>query len=92
VVVEEGALLGIVTLRDVRIPKERWDASTIAEVMTPISNIKSAYPEQPVAELLEQMEEYDINQIPVLEYGKPLGAVSRYKLLNFLDTRAKLEE
>jgi CBS domain-containing protein len=91
-VVEKGTLLGIVTLRDVRIPKERWDTSTIGEAMTPINKIKSANPNQSAADILEQMEDYDINQTPVLEEGKLLGVVSRFALLNFLSTRAKLEE
>ena len=58
----------------------------------PISKLKSASPGQPLADLLEQMEDYDINQIPVVEQGKLLGLVSREQVLRFLRTRAKLEE
>jgi len=92
VVLEDGALLGIVALNDVRIPQKRWDDTTIKEVMTPVSRLKTTNPGQPVADILEQMEDYDIKQIPVMEEGKLLGVVSRYDLLRFLRTRAKLEE
>jgi len=91
VVLEGGALLGIVALNDVRISKKHWDNTTIKEVMTPVSHLRTTDPGQPVADILEQMEDYDIKQIPVMEGGKFLGVVSRYDVLRFLRTRAKLE-
>ncbi len=92
VVLEGGVLLGIVALNDVGIPRKRWDTTIINEVMTPVSRLKTTTPEQPVADVLEQMEDYDVKQIPVMAEGKLVGIVSRYDLLRFLRTRAKLEE
>ena len=91
VVVDDGELMGIVTLHDIQIPKKLWDSTLISEIMTPISKLETAYPEQPVADLLEQMEENNVKQIPVLEDGKIVGMVERYKIIRFLRARAVLK-
>jgi Zn-dependent protease/predicted transcriptional regulator len=89
-VLEEGKLLGIVTLGDIQIPQKRWD-TTIAEIMTPASELKTAKPDQPAADLLEQMEDYDIDQIPVLDDGNVIGIVTRDRLARFLMARDVLK-
>ena len=91
VVIEEGKLIGIVTLHDIRIPQELWGSTTISQVMTPASKLKTAHPNQPAVELLEEMDEYDVNQIPILEDGKLIGIVVEDSLIRLLAARAKLK-
>ena len=91
VVIEDGKLQGIVTLGDIQIPRKRWDATRISEIMTPASELKTAHPDQPAVDLLEQMDECNIDQIPVLENGKIIGMVERDRLIRFLTARAVLK-
>lgn len=91
VVVEDGKLLGIVTLGDIQIPRKVWDSTKISEIMTPAGELKTAHVDQPAVDLLEQMDEYDIDQIPVVEDGKLIGIVARDRLIRFLTARAVLK-
>lgn len=91
VIIEDGTLLGIVTLSDIRIPKELWGSTTISQVMTPSNELKTANPNQPAVDLLEEMDECDVNQIPVLEKGRLIGMVIEDSLIRLLAARAKLK-
>ncbi len=89
VVIEDGKLNGIVTLGDIQIPENRWDTVHISDIMTPPERLKTAPPTQPAVDLLEQMDDYDIQQIPVLQQKyKLVGMVTRERLLRFLKARA----
>jgi Zn-dependent protease/CBS domain-containing protein len=90
-VIEDGKLQGIVTLGDIQIPQKRWDSTRISDVMTSASKLKTAPLNQPAVDLLEQMDDYDIEQIPVVQEGKLMGMVTRERLLRFLRARAVLK-
>jgi Zn-dependent protease len=91
VVIEDGKLNGIVTLGDIQIPENRWDTARISDIMTPAKRLKTAQPDQPAVDLLEQMDDYDMQQIPVLQKYKLAGMVTRERLLRFLKARAVLK-
>ena len=90
IVIEDGKPQGIVTLGDIQIPEKCWDSTRISDIMTPASKLKTAKPDQPAVDLLEQMEDYDIDQIPVVKRGRLEGMVNRERLLRFLKARAIL--
>jgi Zn-dependent protease/predicted transcriptional regulator len=90
VVIDDGKLQGIVTLGDIQIPEKRWDTARISDIMTTAERLKTAKPDQPAVDLLEQMDDYDIEQMPVLKDDKVLGMVTRERLLRFLKARAVL--
>jgi predicted transcriptional regulator len=58
--------------------------------MVPASRLKIASPEQDALSVAEQMEESEINQMPVASEGRVIGLVTRDNLLRFLRTRAEL--
>jgi predicted transcriptional regulator len=91
VVIENGKLNGIVTLGDIQMPEKRWETARISDIMTPAERLKTAQLDQPAVDLLEQMDDYDIDQIPVLQEDKVLGMVTRERLLRFLKARAVLK-
>jgi Zn-dependent protease len=90
VVIEDGKLQGIVTLGDIQIPEKLWETAHISDIMTTAERLKTAQPDQPAVDLLEQMDDYDIEQIPVLQEDNVLGMVTRERLLRFLKARAVL--
>jgi CBS domain-containing protein len=81
-------LIGLITLSDLKeVNRERWDYTTVMEAMTPREQLKVALPTDNAATLLERMDEFDINQIPIVDNGQVLGLVARDHLLRLIRTR-----
>ncbi len=91
VVIENGKLQGIVTLGDTQISPKLWESTLISYIMTPAGLLKTAPPNQPAVDLLEQMDDYDIDQIPVTQDDKLVGMVTMERLRRFLKARAVLK-
>ncbi len=92
VVLEKGALAGLITPREVSpIPRPRWPFTTVDEVMRPIEEVRAIAPDAPLERALELMAAEDLNQIPVVSNGELKGLLSRSDVVNFLQTRAELD-
>jgi Zn-dependent protease len=91
-VVARGARLqGVVTLPNVRrVPRKRRRSTNIGDIMTPAIELRAAQADQPAARLLEQMNEWQIDYMPVLEKDKVIGIVVRDELMRFIKTRAQV--
>ncbi|HEX76181.1 MAG TPA: CBS domain-containing protein [Dehalococcoidia bacterium] len=91
IVVEEGKLEGIVTLHDIKtVSQERWSTTSVKEIMVPTDKLKIACPDQDALSVFEQMDEGNVNQMPVIEEGKVIGMVARDGLIHFLRIRGDL--
>ncbi len=84
-----GTLLGIVTLHH-GVPQERWPATRVIDVMTPVDQAVKVGPDEPLDRLMEQMSVDGVNQVLVVQNGTLLGLVSRDQLVEFIKTRAEL--
>lgn len=85
---QTGQTLGIVTLTDVkRVPPEDWETTRVGQVATPLGALVTAAPDVPVRELLRTMGERNLNQIPIVDGQRFLGAVTRAGLVQALDLR-----
>jgi len=90
-IADEGRLKGILTLRNIKsVSQPNWGVTQVKEIMTPVDKLKVARPDQDVLSILEQMDESDINQMPVISEGRVIGLVARDNLISFLRTRSKL--
>jgi len=90
-VVENGKVLGIITLHHVKaIPQEQWAMTTVGQAMTPFEQTKRVRPDQDLFGVLEFMTAEDINQVPVVEDGQLLGMISRDRVLDVIATRTEL--
>lgn len=88
---DDAKLSGIVTLHNVReVPQSRWDATSVADAMTPVSKLKTVSPDDDAFTLLERMDGEDVNQMPVVENGKVMGMIARDGVLRFLRTKSEL--
>ncbi len=91
VVAEEGKLLGVVTIRDVKkVPKKRWNSTKISKAMTPSKQLRTANAQQSAASVLELMDELRIKRMPVLEGDKVIGVITQDSLNRLKKTRVEL--
>lgn len=85
-VVGDGALVGVVSLRDVE--RARWEgrlAAPVARYMTRQPLV--AHPDESLESALERMTDADIGRLPVLDGGKLVGIVTRSDLIRTLYRR-----
>jgi Zn-dependent protease len=90
-VAEEDRFKGILTLQNIKsVPQSKWDMTQVEKIMVPADRLKVASPNQDALSIVEQMDENEINLIPVVSEGRVIGLVTRDNLLRFLRTRAEL--
>jgi Zn-dependent protease/predicted transcriptional regulator len=85
-VLEENALVGIVTLADVhRVPEDRWGQTTVSEIMTPQSNVETISPEEYASDAMEKLVAKDVLQLPVVRSNcEFVGLLRRRDLMRWL--------
>jgi len=90
-VADEGRVKGILTIHNIKsVPQSSWDTTQVEKIMLPIDRLKVARPEQDVLSLVEEMNENDINQMPVVSEGRVIGLITRDNLIRFMRTRSDL--
>lgn len=90
-VIEDGRLVGIVTLTDVRnTPRSEWPTRRVRDLMTPFERLVTATPESDIESVLRAMVAHDIHQVPVVRDSALLGLLTRNALLRFLQLRQEL--
>ncbi len=90
-VAEEGELLGILTLHNIKtVSQADWGVTQVKELMTPADKVKVAYLDQDALSILEQMDESNISQMPVVSEGRVIGLVARDNLIRIIRVRSQL--
>jgi Zn-dependent protease/CBS domain-containing protein len=90
-VADEGGFKGILTLRNIKaVPQSNWDTTPVEKIMVPADQLRVARPEQDALSIIEQMNQNDINQMPVVSNGKVVGLITRDNLVRALRTRTDL--
>jgi CBS domain-containing protein/Zn-dependent protease len=90
-VTEEGRLQGVVAARNMkRVKRARWDSTPVGGIMTPVAAISTVQGGRPAAHVLEQMDQFRVDNIPVLEKDELIGIVVREKLMRLARIRAQL--
>ncbi len=84
-VVQQGVLLGIITLTDMRgTPQSDWPSLRVADRMTPRYRLITVTPETPIEVAMQSMSEHDIHQIPVVANGVLIGLLTRSTIIRYL--------
>lgn len=84
-VVENGELLGIVGLQDVRgVERRLWESTRVRAIMTPREQLKIAHPQDDALEVLGMLGQRGLNQVPVLDEAGLQGLLRREDLLKWL--------
>ncbi len=90
-VVDEDRLKGVLTLHSIKsVPQQYWEVTQAKDIMTPVDKLKTAHLDQDVLSVLEQMNESNVNQIPVVNEGRVVGLIARDNLIRFLRTHSGL--
>ena len=92
-VVEDGQVLGMVTMHCVRsVPKERRETATVREAMIPCEQAVTVRPTVSALEALNIMARQNVGRLLVLDGPRLLGIVSRGDLMRTIRTRQELGE
>jgi Zn-dependent protease len=90
-VVENGVLRGIVTLRDVKsVPREEWDRTRVAHILTPASDENSVSPDVDAMEALAKMGQSGATRLMVVRDGQLEGILSLKDLMAFFQLKLEL--
>ena len=82
---------GMLTAADIaRVPRSLWAFTRAEQIMTPIQRLVGVQAQTGLLEALQQMEEAQVGQAPVLAEGRVVGLLSRDHVLRFIRLRRKL--
>jgi Zn-dependent protease/CBS domain-containing protein len=89
-VVDNGRLIGIVSLTDVRkLPREDWATTPVSQVMTP-APLATVGSKEHLGAAIARMAQRGVHQLPVVDDGRLLGLLTRADVLRFLQLRHEL--
>lgn len=92
-VAENGHLEGLITTRALTdIPRDRWSALTVGELMTRDTRADSISAHADALDALTQMRRQGTSRLLVTDDDKLVGIVSLKDLLSFLDLKLELAE
>jgi CBS domain-containing protein len=90
-IVVAAELLGLVTMRDLkRVPREEWETTSAFRAMTPREKLHEVDMREDVTAALEIMARENVNQLPVMEFGRFVGFVTRADVLRLMQVRSEL--
>src|SRR5579859_6465258 len=89
-IVDDGRLVGIVTLGDAKkLPRDAWPTTPVASIMTSVP-LKTVAPETELTAAIGLMAESGLHQLPVVQDGRVVGLLSRADIVRFLQLRQEL--
>jgi Zn-dependent protease len=92
IVAGNAELDGIITIDDIKsIHKRRWASTSVAKAMTPATRVRTVTADQTGDVILEQMDRWFFEQMPVMDGNRVLGVVSKENLLRLSRSRAQLK-
>jgi Zn-dependent protease/predicted transcriptional regulator len=90
-VVDDGRLLGLVSITDAKeVAREDWASTKIGSIMTAVP-LKVVSPDADMETALKLLVEGELNQVPVVRDGSAVGMLSRADILRYVQLRNDLE-
>ncbi|HEY7418579.1 MAG TPA: CBS domain-containing protein, partial [Ktedonobacteraceae bacterium] len=91
-VMREELFAGLISLSDVRhVPREEWGSTPVGMIMVQADKLHVVSPQQKVLDALPLMNGVNVNQLPVVQDGKLLGALTRESVLRAMEIRRSLK-
>jgi CBS domain-containing protein len=77
---------GLVSVSDIReVPPEERGSKFVAGIMTRAADVVSVSPRDPLETALERLVTNGVNQLVVLENGRPVGLLNRRDILSVME-------
>jgi Zn-dependent protease/CBS domain-containing protein len=90
-IIENGQLLGIVTLHDVKeVPRERWETTFVQDVLRPLKEYDFISPEEDVMAAFKKLAQHELGQLLVFNEGKLVGIVTKSDILRLAKFKREL--
>lgn len=90
-VVDQGRLVGLVTLDDIRsISRDAWGNTRVRQIMTPTADLVSILIDEDAAEALTKLRARDVRQLPVMSDGNLVGLLRRRDIVKWLQLQSEL--
>jgi Zn-dependent protease len=90
-VLDDGRLVGLVTLEDVRaVSRDAWDTTTVRQIMTPVDQLVVVTPDEDAADALNKLTQRDVRQLPVVRDGGLAGLLRRRDIIKWLQLESEL--
>jgi Zn-dependent protease len=87
-----GQLVGIVTIGDLQaVPSGARGHTKVREVMTGLDGIVTTSPGASLREVADILARHEFDQLPVIEDGRPLGAITRADIMREFQIREALD-
>jgi Zn-dependent protease len=91
-VVEDGRLVGCISLREVKeVPRENWAETSVGSIMRSCGPENSVSPDQDALTALTMMHRTQNGRLLVTEHGRLVGVVTLKDMLKFLSLKLDLE-
>jgi Zn-dependent protease/predicted transcriptional regulator len=85
-VVQEGRLLGLVTVADVQaIPISRWPSIRVEEIMRTIDEESTVGPDMSTMQAVDRMIQQNIERLIVVQNGQMVGLITRAAIAHFAE-------
>jgi Zn-dependent protease/predicted transcriptional regulator len=79
---ENDDIIGLISLSDCRkLPREGWAGTGITEIMTPRGRLHTVATQATLSQVLQAMDRYSVNQVPVVDNRRVVGWIDRDRLL-----------
>lgn len=84
-------VLGLVTVHQVQgVPRAKWPTTRVEDVFVPLERLRKVEPHTPLYQVMQEMTEQGVNQLPVMDNGELVGMVTRDRLITFIRNRSTL--
>ena len=84
-------LQGLVTMQDLkRVPKGEWETTSVFKAMTPREKLWQVDVREDITAAMEIMARENVHQLPVIEFGRFVGFVTRADVLRLMQIRSEL--
>lgn len=92
-VTKDGAVLGVVTLHDVKkVPEESWVVTTIGDILEPLTEAHYVEPDDPAALAFSKMAAHNTGHLLVIEDKRLAGIVTRTDLMRLISIKMELPQ
>lgn len=90
-VVDGDVPRGVVTLSDAaKVPRERWDWTSVGDVMTPWARLTWVTPDTELLTALRLMDDAQVGHLPVMDDQQLCGVLTREEVLHYVRLRMAL--